>query len=258
MVPTAPVNGIALYYEVHGEGLPVVFAHGIGGNHASWYHQVPAFRERYTVVTFDHRAFGNSHDDPAGDGRSRFVDDLEGLLDHLGIEQTVLVAQSMGGGTCSGFTVRNPRRVRALVLADTLVGLEEPPEIKVVMDGVRKATSKLSQLERVLGPKFRSREPAGTQLYASIASFNAASRLNLAGQLPTRPSAEDLAATGVPILFLVGEDDVLMPAAQVAAFQRLVPGSKLVVVPDAGHSVYFEAPDAFNEAVLGFLAEVGV
>ena len=257
-MPTAPVNGIALYYEVDGDGPPVVFAHGIGGNHASWYHQVPAFRERYTVVTFDHRSFGNSHDDPAGDGRSRFVDDLEGLLDHLGIEQTVLVAQSMGGGTCSGFTVRNPQRVRALVLADTLVGLEEPPEIKAVMDGVRKATSKLSQLERVLGPKFRSQEPAGTQLYASIASFNAASRLNLAGQLPTRPSVEDLAATGVPILFLVGEDDVLMPAAQVAAFQRLVAGSKLVVVPDAGHSVYFEAPDAFNDAVLGFLAEVGV
>ncbi len=256
-MPTAPVTGIGLYYEVHGDGPPVVFAHGIGGNHASWYHQVPAFRERYTVVTFDHRAFGNSHDDPAGEGRSRFVDDLEGLLDHLGFERTVLVAQSMGGGTCSGFTVRNPQRVRALVLADTLVGLEEPPEIKAAMDEVRKATSKLAQLERVLGPKFRSQEPACTQLYSSIASFHAATRLNLAGQLPTRPSAEDLAATGVPILFLVGEDDVLMPAAQVTAFQRLVAGSKLVVVPNAGHSVYFEAPDAFNDAVLGFLAEVG-
>ncbi len=256
-MPTASVNGIDLYYEVDGTGPTVVFAHGIGGNHASWFGQVPRFRERYTTVTFDHRAFGNSHDDPAGEGRSRFVDDLEGLLDHLGIERAALVAQSMGGGTCSGFTVRDPHRVGALVLADTLVGIDEPPEIKAVMDGVREATSELSQLERVLGPTFREREPERTALYAAIASFNAANRHNLGGRAGPKVSAEDLSATGVPILFLVGEDDVLMPASQITAFQRLVAGSKLVVVPHAGHSAYFEEPDAFNDAVLDFLADAG-
>ncbi|MCH8199896.1 MAG: alpha/beta fold hydrolase [Chloroflexi bacterium] len=255
-MPTAPVNGIDLYYEVEGAGPTVVFAHGIGGNHASWHGQVPRFRERYTVVTFDHRAFGNSHDDPAGAGRSRFVDDLEGLLDHLGVERAALVAQSMGGGTCSAFTVRHPERVSALVLADTLVGIDEPPEIKAVMDGVREETNGLSQLERVLGPLFRARDPERTALYAAIASFNAANRRNLGGSLGSKVSAEDLTATGVPILFLVGEDDVLMPASQIAAFQRLVAGSKLVVVPRAGHSAYFEEPDAFNDAVLDFLADV--
>ena len=256
-MPTAPVNGIDLYYDVAGAGPAVVFAHGIGGNHASWFGQVPRFSERYTVVTFDHRAFGNSHDDPAGEGRSRFVDDLEGLLDHLGIERAALVAQSMGGGTCSAFTVRHPERVSALVLADTLVGIDEPREIKAVMDGVRKATSDLPQLERVLGPKFREQEPERTALYAAIASFNAANRRNLGGNLGPKVSAEDLTGTGVPILFLVGEDDVLMPASQITAFQRLVAGSKLVVVPRAGHSAYFEEPEAFNDAVLGFLADAG-
>lgn len=254
---TAPVNGIDLYYEVEGSGPTVVFAHGIGGNHASWYNQVPRFRERYTTVTFDHRAFGNSHDDPAGAGRSRFVDDLEALLDHLGVERVALVAQSMGGGTCSAFTVRNPQRVGALVLADTLVGIDEPPEIKAVMDGVRKATNDLSQLERVLGPVFREREPERTALYAAIASFNAANRRNLTGSAGPKVSAEALTATGVPILFLVGEDDVLMPASQIEAFQHLVGGSQFVVVPRAGHSAYFEEPDAFNDAVLGFLADAG-
>ncbi|MCI0888725.1 MAG: alpha/beta fold hydrolase [Chloroflexi bacterium] len=256
-MPTAPVNGIDLYYDVEGAGPTVVFAHGIGGNHASWHGQVPRFSERYTVVTFDHRAFGNSHDDPAGPGRSRFVDDLEGLLDHLGIERAALVAQSMGGGTCSAFAVRHPERVSALVLADTLVGIDEPPEIKAVMDGVRKETSDLPQLERVLGPAFREREPERTALYAAIASFNAANRRNLGGNLGPKVSAEALSATGVPILFLVGEDDVLMPASQITAFHRLVAGSKLVVVPRAGHSAYFEEPDAFNDAVFDFLAGAG-
>ena len=124
------------------------------------------------------------------------------------------------------------------------------------MDGVREETSRLSQLERVLGPLFRAREPERTQLYAAIASFNAANRRNLGGSLGSKVSAEDLTATGVPILFLVGEDDVLMPPSQIAAFARLVAGSKLVVVPRAGHSAYFEEPDAFNDAVLDFLADV--
>ena len=256
-MPTAPVNGIDLYYEVEGSGPVVVFAHGIGGNHASWHGQVPRFRQRYTTLTFDHRAFGNSHDDPAGEGRSRFVDDLEGLMDHLGIERAALVAQSMGGGTCSGFTVRHPERVSALVLADTLVGIDEPPELKAAMDGVRKRTKDLPQPERVLGRTFLDREPERTQLYAAIASFNAANRGNLGGSVSRKVSAEDLTATGVPVLFLVGEEDVLLPPAQLAVFQQLVAGSSLVVVPRAGHSVYFEAPDAFNDAVLGFLASVG-
>ena len=78
----------------------------------------------------------------------------------------------------------------ALVLADTLVGIDEPPEIKAVMDDVRKETSELSQLERVLGPVFREREPERTALYAAIASFNAANRHNLGGDLGPKVSAE--------------------------------------------------------------------
>ena len=125
------------------------------------------------------------------------------------------------------------------------------------MDGVRQRTKDLPQPERVLGRTFLEREPERTQLYAAIASFNAANRGNLGGSVSRKVSAEDLTATGVPVLFLVGEEDVLLPPAQLAVFQQLVAGSSLVVVPRAGHSVYFEAPDAFNDAVLGFLASVG-
>ena len=143
-MPTAPIDGVDLYYEVHGEGLPVVLCHGIGGNHASWFQQVGPFAERYRVVVFDHRAFGRSAFDPSANARSRFVDDFEALLDHLGIQRTAIVAQSMGGGTAAGFTVRCPQRVSALVLADTLVGMDEPPEVREAMVSIRKATADLS------------------------------------------------------------------------------------------------------------------
>lgn len=96
-MPTAAINGINLYYESHGSGDDTfVFAHGAGGNHLSWWRQAPVFAERGRVVTFDHRAFGQSTD-RNGLGAGAFVDDLEALLDSLGLDRVTLIAQSMGG-----------------------------------------------------------------------------------------------------------------------------------------------------------------
>ena len=86
-----------LYYEKHGDGPPIVLLHGVGGNHASWFHQVVGWREKATVITVDARGFGNSTDAEQW-GRSAFVDDLAHLLDALALERVAIVAQSMGGG----------------------------------------------------------------------------------------------------------------------------------------------------------------
>ena len=124
-MPKAQINGIELYYEVHGDGPAVVFAHGAGGNHLSWWQQVPVFARQYRCVIFDHRGFGQSPDVPNGPGGQAFVEDLKNLLDHLKIERAALVAQSMGGRTCLGFTLAYPERVRALVMADTTGGFSD-------------------------------------------------------------------------------------------------------------------------------------
>ena len=113
-------------------------------------------------------------------------------------------------------------------------------------------------LERVLGPSFRRRDPAGSQLYSAIASFNGVDRRTLTGTLGAGATPAQLAATGVPILFLVGREDALFPPPLVQQVQQRVPGSRYVEIPDAGHSAYFESPAAFNEAVLRFLEEAGV
>jgi 3-oxoadipate enol-lactonase len=95
-MPKIQVNGIDLYYEVHGDGPAIVFAHGAGGNHLSWWQQVPVFTRQYCCITFDHRGFGQSSDNPNGPGSQAFVEDLKQLLDHLKIERASPVAQSMG------------------------------------------------------------------------------------------------------------------------------------------------------------------
>jgi len=250
-MPYLEVAASRLYYELHGEGDAVVLAHGVGGNHASWFNQVPTLAQRHRVVLIDQRGFGNSTD-AEGLGRSGFVRDLELLLDHLAIESAVLVGQSMGGGTCSGFTCAHPDRVRALVMADTLVGLALPEEIAPFMAQNEAAMLNLTQAERVLGPRTRRDEPERTLLYLQIASFNEVALRTLRGRFePNGPEA--LAATGVPMLFIVGEDDILFPPRAVRCVQQHVPGARFVQIPGAGHSAYFEQPQAFNRELLAFL-----
>lgn len=252
------IDGFGLYYEEHGAGFPVVFAHGVGGNHASWFNQIPVFAQRYRTIVFDHRGFGNSRDAADGPGRARFVADLAALLDHLDIARAALVAQSMGGGTCALFTAQHPGRVAALVLADTLMGLELPAELQRQAAAAAQAADALAQLERVLGPTFRRRNAAGSQLYSAIASFNGVDRRTLTGSLGAGVTPAKLAATGVPVLFLVGAEDALFPPPLVRRVHEQVRGSRFVEIPEAGHSAYFESPAAFNEAVLQYLEGAGV
>ena len=242
----------SIYHEIHGDGPAIVLAHGMGGNHASWFNQVPFFSRWFKVVTFDHRGFGNSRDFEGGADRSRFPDDLQDLLDHLGIAKVILVAQSMGGGTCATFAVRHPEKTSALVLADTLVGLTIPESLRPRMDAVRSATSGLPQLDRVLSSKFRDREPVLTHLYTELNNFNGHARESLRGSVPSI-SVDQLSALRIPILFLVGSKDILFPPDLVRAIHQLIPNSEYQEIDDAGHSVYFEKPREFNDVILSFL-----
>jgi pimeloyl-ACP methyl ester carboxylesterase len=246
-----------IYFESHGEGEAVVFAHGMGGNHAIWWRQLERFARSYRVISFDHRGFGRSTD-PAGRGRSAFVEDLRALLDHLGIERAALVGQSMGGGTCVGFCRKYPARVAALVLADTLHGIEESPAVAAIMERARTATRELPQLERVLGAAFRDANPAESFLYRQINSFNATDRHTLAGEWGTPCPPAELGATGVPVLFIAGSEDVLFPVEAIRLVQEAVDGSFLVEVSGAGHSAFWERPVEFNDSIASVLQMAGL
>jgi 3-oxoadipate enol-lactonase len=257
-MPVARVNGIDLFYGDYGQGTALVFAHGVGGNHASWYNQIAFFSRWYRVLAIDHRGFGNSHDAPDGPGASAFVDDLTELLDQLGIDRAILVAQSMGGGTCLGFALRHPERTLALVMADTSGGISMPGRLADRLAEQRRLTDGLSQADRVLARRFQEAQPALTQLYLEIASFNQTNRRNLRGRALPTPSQDDLDRLVMPVLFIVGSEDILNPPDVTEMVYRLVPGAEMTIIQDAGHSAYFEKPEAFNQILLAFLSRAGL
>jgi 3-oxoadipate enol-lactonase len=256
-MPFAPVQETQLYYESHGSGPAVVFAHGAGGNHLSWWQQIPAFSKRFRCITFDHRAFGRTLD---GDGvgmlgRRGFHDDLRDLLDQLGIDEVRIVAQSMGGRTAVGFALRNPGRCRAMVLAGTTGGAVDDEVRKMQAAHRDTELGQLPLLKRAVSPELKERAAEMDFLYRSIARLNPPRPPDFLAPIPgyRGSSAERLAAADFPILFLVGEHDAITPAAVIERCHGAVPGSRFVRIADSGHSTYFERPEAFNAAVMEFM-----
>jgi 3-oxoadipate enol-lactonase len=241
-----------LYYEVHGEGPAIVFAHGAGGNHLSWWQQVPAFAKQYRCITFDHRGFGQSLDVPNGPGSQAFVQDLQELLDYLNVERVSLVAQSMGGRTCLGLTLASPDRVQALVLADTTGGFSDARMAEVRAEG-EKVLAGPHPPPRTYARSFLEEHPKRAFLYEQIRVINP-----LRQETPVPgPTAAQVQALRTPTLLIVGEHDIITPPAVIEMMQSYIPHARLAEVAAAGHSVYFEKPDEFNRLVLEFFAEVG-
>lgn len=257
-------DGASLYYEVHGKGPALVFAHGLGGNHASWWQQVPAFSSRYTCVTIAHRGFAPSRDPAAMPDPARYAGDLEALLAHLKIEEVRLVGQSMGGWTMVDFALRNPGRVKALVLSSTIGTVDGARLPGMTPEGLAKwdawAKQERERLELAgwyppTGKRMGREQPALALLYRQIgdmaASFDRNAMRKRLFALRTR-KAEELAA--LPVLCVLGEEDVVINPALGRALAGALPKGALEVFADSGHSPYFEHAARFNRRLEEFLS----
>lgn len=260
------MDGARLYYEIQGKGPAVVLAHGLGGNHMSWWQQVPALMPHFTCVTFAHRGFAPSHDPAGMPDPARYADDLEALLDHLALDQIRFVGQSMGGWTGLEFALRHPKRVRAMVLSAT-IGTADPARLPGIPAQERARWDEWSRgehaslaaagLSPATGERMAREQPQLYHLYQLIGRLAAdfdreAVRKRLwAGR--TVP-AEALAALTFPVLCLAGLEDVVINPALVKALAGALPRARFEAFPETGHSPYFERAGRFNALLLDFLS----
>lgn len=254
-----------IYYEVTGEGPAVVFAHGLGGNHVSWWQQVPYFAPRFTCVAFAHRGFAPSRTAGGQPDPARYGDDLAALIDHLGLADVRLVAQSMGGWTCLDYTLRHPDRVKALVLAATAGGADPhsfPPAGRANVLGWMAAHASAGQdlfhrgIHPAAGERMAREQPALHFLYREIDQLGGPldkmallAKLKAASTVPL----SKLEALRVPVLLISGDEDVVFAPPALEALASAIPGARLARVPEAGHSVYFERAAEFNALLDGIL-----
>ena len=253
-MPTLERPHCDIYYEETGDGPAIIFAHGAGGNHLSWWQQVPVFAESYRCVAFDHRGWGRSIP-TGGPGPAAFVDDLLALMDELSIDRAALVAQSMGGWTCLGAALQAPERVAALVMADTMGGLMTD-NIRGLWRQTRELIDRQGLGSLAYDRSLRERDPALAFLYDEIMAMNPPRDPALIGAMnDLAPDPDAVANLSIPVLWMVGGNDPLTSPAIIRAAHAHVPGSQYYEIPATGHSVYFERATEFNGQLSRFLVD---
>ena len=246
-----------MYFEAFGapDAPVVVLGHGAGGNHGIWFQQVPVLAADYRVVTWDQRGFGSSTNHHELANPRTATGDLLAILDHLEVERAHVVGQSMGGWAAMGLAIAHPERVRSLVLADTLGGIP--------VDGwwkPRPAPPRTGPFNHpALSNDFCIRQPAHAHLYLQIGGLRRDPLADPTRLLRTLGDVTfddaQLASLAMPVLFVVGSDDEIFPPDWIADAASRVPGARVEIVAGAGHSPYFEQPEAWNGLVTEFLRQ---
>lgn len=260
----ARINGVELHYEVLGNGhTTIALTHGIGGSGADWTPIVPRLAERYRVLTWDVRGFGESEKNPTAEHSiAQFARDLAALLDHIGADKAVIMGTSMGGTITQRFILDFPEKTLAAVIMSTSSQVNErareawyrqaefieregmaawvrqsrPPH--VTEEYLRAHPEVLEAEER----RIRMNDP---RIYAQVA--RAVADYNY---------TEELKRVRVPTLVLVGSEDKQTPPGGSVIISRAIPGARLHILEGLGHTLVREAPDRVLELVLPFLAEV--
>lgn len=252
----AELPGVRLSYrDTGGDGTAVVFMHAATGSSRVWEHQIPAFTAAgYRVIAPDRRGFGRTTLAPGGVQPGTAADDLLALIDRLHIDRIHLVGTAAGGFAAIDFALSFPRRLRSLVIANSIGGVQDddylalgrrirPPEFAALPADVRE-----------LGPSYRAGNPDGARRWLELERVSRAEGVPPPAQ--TMRNVVTFALVGTirtPTLLLTGGADLYAPPPVMRLFVTRIKGSESVVVPEAGHSTYWEQPEAFNRAVLTFI-----
>ena len=253
-MPYAEVPGAQLWYEdTGGDGTPLVLVHANIGNSQSWAETVPVFSQAaYRVIRFDLRSHGRSKA-PGRESQGTIAGDLGALLHELAVGPCCLVGTAYGAFGCIEYALDHPDRLRALVISTSFGGLTDPQFTAERAKHIDPELPNWPEERRELGGTYRKGNPEGVKRFLAIDEQNPdhpAKRQSL-GQPTTLTRLE---AMKVPTLVIAADEDAYAPPPVMRMFADHIPGAQFQVIAGSGHSAYWEQPEAWNEAVLTFLA----
>jgi len=260
-MPRLELGDVRLAYDDDGVGDSVLLVHGFPLGRWIWDAPRRALARRWRVVAPDLRGAGDS-DVPDGPyGMDLLADDLARLCDALRLERVILGGLSMGGYVAFAFWRRHAARVRALLLCDTRATGDDRGE-KVIRENsaetaLRRGTAAVvdAMLPKLLGPTTLSGRPALVEaVRARLARTDPRGVAGALRGMKERPdSTPTLGTITVPTLVLVGGEDALTTPAAARELQAAIPGSRLEVIPGAGHLTPVEEPEQTTAALERFL-----
>lgn len=267
-MPKIKTSTIELYYEIHGEGKPLVLISGLGYSNWQWHKMVPLLAEYFQVITFDNRGVGQS-DKPAGPYTAQMLaQDTVGLLDALNIEKAVIVGHSMGGFIAQAIALDFPQRVEKLILCSTNFGGPNhapitPEAMKVLTDVTSDALTRFKNgLAVSTAAGWSEKNPAMIEEWVRWRVANPIEPVHYQAQmaiglglLPEAAAFENkLPRLNVPTLILFGAHDKVVPPANADLLAQKIAGSTVVIFPDAGHFFPIEIAEAASHTIMDFAA----
>jgi pimeloyl-ACP methyl ester carboxylesterase len=282
------VDGAELYYELHGEGPPLVLIHGASGTHLSWWQQVAELRYHFSCLIYDLRGYGRSRptgDYDPGDGHLHYRD-LERLVEHVGFggEKLRLMGASLGSAPALHFAAEHPERVAKLILCCGPGNVSTPRLQAGWEERKKRMQARYKQVDATASPMPKGVPPvrspgekerfavayhpygpvgeamhldfpALTFLYAEImASAGGPPTPSTFPVFATRPvTKEEAGKLTFPVLVIGGTEDPLFSVAELEEVASLFPNGRCNLFKGAGHLAFYERPRRFNDAVLEFL-----
>ena len=269
-MPTFSANGVEIYYEVTGQGYPLIWSHEFGGSYDSWEAQVKFFSRRYQVITYAARGWPPSDvpEDPAAYTQDIVVNDLYLLMRHLNISEAHIGGLSMGGSVALNFGLAHPEMAKSLIVAsagsgstnrDTFLSTGQSMADRLLSEGMLPVAEDYGTTN--IRVQLRRKDPIGFETFARLLSEHSAtgSALTYQGFVMNRPTVfeleDKLKSLRVPTLIMIGDEDE--PCIEPGIFmKRTIPISGLSCFPQSGHAINLEEPDLFNRTVLDFLTTV--
>ena len=256
------INGLKIDFDDVGQGQAVVLIHGHPFNRSMWHPQVTELQSAYRMITFDLRGYGQSAvPDVNQTFLGDFASDIAALMDVRGVESAVVMGLSMGGQIALEFYRQCPKRVTALVLADTFAQVDTDEGKKtryqtadrLIHEGMEAYANEV--LSKMITPNTITTQPDVAQHVMDM--MHSTPPQGAAAALRGRAERQDytplLSQISVPTLIVVGEEDAFTPVPQAEYMHQRIANSTLEVIANSGHMPNLEQPERFNKVLVRFL-----
>ncbi|TSA15410.1 MAG: 3-oxoadipate enol-lactonase [Betaproteobacteria bacterium] len=256
-------NGIEVNYTVEGDGPWLTMSHSLACNLHMWDEEAKRLSRRFKVLRYDTRGHGGSSAPAGAYTLEMLADDLDALLQALGVQSTHFIGLSMGGMIGQTYALKYPGRFTSLALCDTS---SRYPAAAAGVWAERIRTVEAQGMEPVVAPTlerwftepFRKARPEVVEKVAAmIRTTPAPGYIGCSHAIPKLDLTARLHEIRCPSVVIVGKDDPGTPVAMAEEIHQALPGSKLVIIPSAAHLSNLEQPEAFNRALSEFLEKTG-